>query len=49
MRLRVVQIEAGIKTSAEIKVSMLIHLNSSPGTARKDKGIFATRIAACST
>lgn len=36
------QIEAGIKTSGEIKVSMLINLNSSAVVPRRDKSIPVT-------
>jgi len=36
------QIEAGIKTSGEIKVSMLINLNSSAVAPRRDKSIPVT-------
>lgn len=40
------QIEAGIKTSGEIKVSMLINLNSSAVAPRKDKSIPGNRSCA---
>lgn len=39
------QIEAGIKTSGEIKVSMLINLNSSAVAPRRDKSIPVTIVA----
>lgn len=42
------QIEARIKTSGEIKVSMLINLNSSAVAPRRDKSILVTVAASSS-